>query len=279
MKQKRTVFAALTLILILMVDCGFINTGVKDSPDHALIVYGDTRTNHDNHKKVVEAILKVDPKVVFHVGDLVADGRKQDQWVTFNEITKPLLSVVEFYPAAGNHERNSQLYFDNFELPNNERWYSVEKYGVHFIILDSNADLSDTSAQYAWLENDLQNRSKTAAFTAAVFHHPPYSTGSHKEDEKGLRKTIVPLFEKYGVDIAFSGHDHHYERSLVNGIYYIVTGGGGAPLYDRERESPNSQIFLKELEFCALTVKKDKLKIDVFNEKSELIDNFIVEKR
>ncbi|MFW5740881.1 MAG: metallophosphoesterase family protein, partial [Myxococcota bacterium] len=38
-------------------------------------------------------------------------------------------------------------------------------------------------------------------------------------------------FEQYHVDIVFSGHDHCYERSTVNGVKYVVTGGGGAPLY------------------------------------------------
>ncbi|MCK4236104.1 MAG: metallophosphoesterase [Candidatus Krumholzibacteria bacterium] len=51
-------------------------------------------------------------------------------------------------------------------------------------------------------------------FIAAIFHHPPISTGPHTEDEMGLRKTIVPLFERYGVDVVFNGHDHIYERSL-----------------------------------------------------------------
>jgi hypothetical protein len=30
----------------------------------------------------------------------------------------------------------------------------------------------------------------------------------------------------------FSGHDHAYEHFFQNGVHYIVTGGGGAPLYD-----------------------------------------------
>ena len=38
---------------------------------------------------------------------------------------------------------------------------------------------------------------------------------------------LVPLFEQYGVDVVFNGHDHHYERSYKDGVYYIVTGGGG----------------------------------------------------
>jgi hypothetical protein len=33
------------------------------------------------------------------------------------------------------------------------------------------------------------------------------------------------------VDAVFSGHNHIFERYLYNGIHYLVTGGGGAPLY------------------------------------------------
>jgi len=42
---------------------------------------------------------------------------------------------------------------------------------------------------------------------------------------------LVPLFELYDVDMVFTGHDHNYEHGEVNGIHYVVTGGGGAPLY------------------------------------------------
>ena len=32
-----------------------------------------------------------------------------------------------------------------------------------------------------------------------------------------------------------SGHDHNYQHYLKNGVHYIVSGGGGAPLYDVNR--------------------------------------------
>ena len=43
---------------------------------------------------------------------------------------------------------------------------------------------------------------------------------------------LVPLFEKYHVSAAFFGHDHNYQHYLKNGIHYVISGGGGAPLYD-----------------------------------------------
>ena len=183
-------------------------------------VYGTAQyipiTGHQTHQKIVDEIIKIKPSLVFHTGDLVEDGLIPAQWVTFNNIVSDLTNIAEFYPALGNHENDLQLYFDNFDLPHNERWYFVEKDILHFIVLDSNSDCSIGSEQYLWLKNDLQNINENIKFVIAIFHHPPFSIGPHDEDEKDLRQNIVPLFEQYGVDIVFSGHDHDYERSLYN---------------------------------------------------------------
>jgi len=43
---------------------------------------------------------------------------------------------------------------------------------------------------------------------------------------------LLPMFEQYGVRAILSGHDHYYERGFSgNELAYIITGGGGAPLY------------------------------------------------
>ena len=43
---------------------------------------------------------------------------------------------------------------------------------------------------------------------------------------------LEPLFEKYRLTAGFFGHDHNYQHFLKNGVHYVITGGGGAPLYD-----------------------------------------------
>jgi hypothetical protein len=65
-------------------------------------------------------------------------------------------------------------------------------------------------------------------------HHPPYSISLHGGRAE-LRDAWTPLFERYQVAAVFSGHDHCYERAERNGIRYVVSGGGGAPLYPRSR--------------------------------------------
>lgn len=237
-----------------------------------VVVYGDSRTGHNVHRQVVEHIVAACPVAVFHTGDLVENGTIADQWVIFNDITASMRMAADFYPSLGNHEYQAQLYFDNFELPNNEQWYAVDIGRMHFIILNTNVAIDTTSEQYRWLVADLEGRADSIDFTAAVFHHPPYTTGPHTEDEKGLRAAVIPLFEMKDVDVVFNGHVHAYERLWVSGVYYVVTGGGGAPLHTQARQAPYSEVYLSEYHFCALSAESDRVVINVYDIDGELID-------
>jgi acid phosphatase type 7 len=268
------------IILIISVIGSPACQQMREAPEpepKKIVVYGDTRTHQDIHQRIVDTFMQLEPIAVFHTGDLVANGHNSQQWELFNRVTADMRSKTEFYPALGNHEGNSKLYFDNFQLPNNERWYSVRKNNIHFIILDTNTSLKPDSEQYQWLIQDLKSIGPDIKFTVGIFHHPPFSTGKHPQDVKGLRSTILPLFEQYGVDVVFSGHDHNYERSLYNGIYYIVAGGGGAPLYKQKKSSPYSQVFFSTYHFCVLTIQDDRLNVEVLGEDMAVLDKFAIQ--
>jgi len=102
-------------------------------------------------------------------------------------------------------------------------------------VVNTQDTFSAGSDQYAFIEADLAAAAADPdidhLFVAG--HWPAYSSGAHgvaDHDEWGeVRDHLQPLFETYGVDIYWCGHDHHYERAEVNGVTYIVTGGGGAP--------------------------------------------------
>ena len=71
-------------------------------------------------------------------------------------------------------------------------------------------------------------RGSSATWKIAVFHHPPYTCGGHAGNTDVARRW-VPLFERYGVQLVLSGHDHNYQRFAArNGVTYVVHGGGGA---------------------------------------------------
>ena len=136
-----------------------------------------------------------------------------------------------------------------------ERFYSFDYGGVHFIALDSNDEqgLRRGGVQYAWLEHDLA-AATAARFTVVYFHHLAYTSGGEHDVTSAIQEETTPLFDRYGVDLVINGHNHHYERSYplryaaprapqilstdrsryVNpgGPVYVVTGGGGAGIYD-----------------------------------------------
>lgn len=271
-------FASLLFATDYIAD-GTLNQKVDDRP---IVIYGDTRTNHDIHESVLESITKVNPKAVFHTGDMLRGGMGiEDQWNRFREITKAFRDKNEFYPVIGNHEHSTiEYYFETFDFLNEARWYSVDVNNIHFVIMDTNSDISIDSEQYNWLLQDLLSRSEEISFTVALFHHPPFTTGPHPDDEKGLRETIVPMLSQYNVNIVFSGHNHSYEKSMYGDIYYIVAAGGGAPLYEQIRQSNYSILYLMEFHFCKISIDNDgDLVVDVLNREQELIDQITIKAR
>ena len=97
---------------------------------------------------------------------------------------------------------------------------------VELFVLNSN---NVHAVQTSWLERALA--SSTAAWKVAVFHHPAFTCGSYRSHHAVLVRW-VPLFERYGVQLALSGHDHNYQRFVPRrGVTYVVHGGGAGAFY------------------------------------------------
>jgi 3',5'-cyclic AMP phosphodiesterase CpdA len=108
-------------------------------------------------------------------------------------------------------------------------WYSVDLADIHLVFLDSNA--YERVEQDAWLEADLAAARKRGVRAILAFTHDgPYSRGTHRGN-RDARTRLAPILARYRVDYVFSGHDHIYQRGEAGGLHYIVSGGGGAPLY------------------------------------------------
>jgi 3',5'-cyclic AMP phosphodiesterase CpdA len=228
------------------------------------IIYGDTRTNHDIHRKIVGQIEKEKPDAVFNTGDLVDVGIVKKQWELFMNIIAELSNDSTYYPVPGNHEMNRKNYKQAFNyLPNQAVNYVINEPDVVFLMINTCSRLDEKSKVVKWTEKQLQIYQDSSKLIVAMHHHPPYSTGPHKEDENNTRNTLIPLYEKYNVKVVFTGHDHCYERSTVNGIQYVVSGGGGAPLYDKKRSFDGSVMYKKTHHYCKMSTDKNSAKIEV----------------
>jgi acid phosphatase type 7 len=203
------------------------------------LVYGDTRTRHDVHTRVVERMSTEKPAFLLHTGDLVGNGLRPADWDKFFEISNGMLSRTPFFPVPGNHERNSPDFFRYFSFPGgNGHHFSFDWGAAHIVAIDTNepGDSPGEKAafyevQLAWLRADLARNRKP--LVVALFHSPLHTAMENRAASAArLAERYEPALVEGGVSIVFSGHDHNYQHHLVQGVHHVVTGGGGAPLYD-----------------------------------------------
>jgi len=240
------------------------------------VAYGDSRGVWDNWVNasiVADGIEKAQPYFVLHTGDLVKNGNYFEQWIDFFRISE-FIHNSTLYPTLGNHEYYDESYFKFFLLLNKNPWYSFDNGPVHFICLDSNIKNSLKLSQILWIIKDLKEN--TNPFTIVFFHHPPYSSGNHGSTIY-LRLIWGRIFEYFNVDIVFNGHDHSYERGKVKSVNYIVTGGGGAPLYDIGNKwwTIYSE---KSYHHCLISCDNNNLTYKAINTDGTVIDSFEIVK-
>jgi len=255
-------------------DATFRTAPEPDQARFTFVALGDTRTQHRVHQAVVERIVGLTPDFVLHTGDLVADGGSADAWETFFEIERELMAYAPVFPTLGNHERKSREYFDLFYLPGNERWYAFDYGNARLVCLqvDGTAHFTPQSEQYAWLEETLAANTQRWLFVA--FHVPPYTSAAGGRLEGVVRETLTPLFERYGVDVVLNGHQHNYERNEVNDVTYVVTAGGGAPLYAAVEREPTQAAFALAHHFVLLRIDGSRLQGTAISSTGEVLDEF-----
>ncbi|MBE9471764.1 MAG: metallophosphoesterase family protein [Chloroflexi bacterium] len=259
----------------LSADTSFRTAAGPDQSKFTFAAFGDTRTQHQIHQEVVDSIVAITPDFVLHTGDLVYLGNMLPYWETFFEIEGELMASTPLFPALGNHEANHQHYFDLFHLPGNERWYTFDYGNARFISLqvDGIVDFGPGSEQHDWLERELA--ANTQPWLFVYFHIPPYTSSREEPDiEQDVRQALAPLFEQYGVDVVFTGHHHNYERNEVNGVTYIVTGGGGAPLCVMEDQEPTRAAFAVAYHFVLLEIDGNHLGATVYSNQGKILDEF-----
>ena len=224
------------------------------------IAFGDSGTGSTEQQQLAALMTADAADLVLHTGDLAygnSAGTGDASWKTFEDwffaIYRAWLPTRPVFPTEGNHDSrptngNGRAYLDLFSLPANgasvafpdhaERYYSFDYGPVHFVALDTEFAFQDParrSEQLAWLDADLAGTAQP--WKIAYFHRSPFSAGGEHGSDLAVRDAFAPLLERHGVQLAISAHEHDYERTVPQSVAggppvtYIVTGGGGGPLY------------------------------------------------
>ncbi len=271
-------------------------TAVDRGKAFNFIMIGDTQAQPEVVRRIAEIAWSHRPNFVSIAGDLVTTGADKSHWTGhFFPNMRPLISRVPLFPALGNHEGNAQHYYDYMSLPDPEYFYRFSYGDADFFVLDSQKPMGPGSEQYIWLEEQL--KVSDARWKFVIHHKPAYSsdendygnswTGPTQLGDVKVR-SIVPLYEQYGVDVVFNGHIHVYERTFPiresravneNGVIYLTIGGGGGGL---ENFAPFNPWFsdkkVRTHHLCFVSVNGDHLRVQAIDDQGRLFDHFEVRK-
>ena len=130
-----------------------------------------------------------------------------------------------------------------------------------------------------WLENVL-SLNKDAGYIFVFFHPTYYSIKSSRVAEAEMRRKFWgDIFERHQVTAVLNGHDHYYHHAINGGVHYIVTAGGGAPLYETDAIQPETVKYKKIEHFMRIDVEKKHTTLKAIDINGELIEEIKVKKR
>lgn len=228
---------------------------------------GDTNAGNEFRKTNIQA-MRHDIDFVMFGGDLeYSDGRpdrvnKVYDWLTIAKETFIAADnrVVPILAAIGDHEfrrtrynkdwgvnslediekledkrESAPYYYAMFPFPGIPTWGALD-FGDYMsvLLLHAGAFPPIKGEQTEWLAETLEKR-KDIPHIFPIYHHGLYP--GVRSEYKDQQKYWGPLFEKYGVYVAFENHDHVYKRtypiragkkvSKEEGIVYLGDGSWG----------------------------------------------------
>tara|TARA_R110002073_G_scaffold336208_1_gene530999 strand:- start:147972 stop:148907 length:936 start_codon:yes stop_codon:yes gene_type:complete len=206
------------------------------------------RPEHDapnRFKKCLADIKKHEIDFFMNGGDIIYAAnykhiereRVNEQWNIWKALRSEF-SEYEMYSCLGNHdmwwaapEKTDPMYGKDYvakqlEMPST--FYSFDKNGWHFIILDSLNDktIALGEDQREWLEKDLEKL--PARTPVLIMSHCPilsacgvFKNGNHKDS-----KEITTIFYKHKDKKinCIGGHIHLLDHSVYNNVNYFCNG-------------------------------------------------------
>ncbi len=243
-----------------------------------------------------QAVLKApDARFLIHAGDLVTDPFNDRLWHEWYAAAGWIYATFPSLLTPGNHDMAGgaadKVWRPQFDLPHNgprgqeDLSYYVDYQGVRLVSFNGNA--YQDREHLNWLETALAK--KTSSWTIVVSHQPLYATGGRRDASK-RRDRLMPLYDRYGVDLVLQGHDHTYGRTPKIHAGRVVAAGepgvvyatsvGGSKMY---KLNPTSRPFMARLAadlqlFQVVSVAPDHLAYEAYTADGTLFDSFELHK-
>ena len=240
-------------------------------------------------RQTIKDMVEQNTDLAFALGDL-SEVKNPN---CFFDIVSKLDNKDKFKIALGesdtdsNEVRSSSRFSDfvrHFDLES--PFYSFDYKNVHFLAMSTGKSAfipyAPGSAQYEFINVDLSRAANNTNVDWIIVYgyRPLYTSPTIHPSTEILRETYAPLFEKYGVDLVMTSHNHNYQRSYplvynvvhsrepiikdVNASYYsmpgvpiyVVVGTAGNNLYDFRGQAPFMVTQFRETGFLHVNITK-----------------------
>jgi len=252
---------------------------------------GDWGSNSDT-AATASNIASHQNQIVIGLGDFCYCGSPDSWW---NGPLAPINHLM-FRGAQGNHDADNSGSSEYLRLFGQNNWTSSFNYkNVHFVPIDT-----ESNPDAAALDKDLATarQDPNIKWIVAFYHKPIYtSPTNHEPDEAGIKNIVVPLFDKYHVDLVLQAHNHNYQRSYPlkadmvtetrpdsvyqspKGSIYMVVGTGGQDFYPLDGQAPYIQNQFTAIPgFLKVDVSDTSLKGTFFANDGTIKDTFAINK-
>ncbi|MCE5256563.1 MAG: metallophosphoesterase [Spirochaetaceae bacterium] len=251
--------------------------------------WGVSTSNASARTEILQGIAAHNPDAFFLLGDIVENGSQSVSWNQALGDLEALIPRVPIRPVMGNHDAllGGQYAYKKIFFPKgfssnsgSPYYYSIDAGAAQIIVLDMLWGTEQFGKrQKDWLEKTLQaaDPSKPVIVLSHCYYYgsgyDDPTWGQPWYDHYQTIPAVVPLFEKYGVDLVVSGHNHYQEYLEHNGVHYAIIGAMGGisdppPTYF----SPASKwMAVATFGWLDLDVTRTELILSFRNEKGELI--------
>jgi 3',5'-cyclic AMP phosphodiesterase CpdA len=290
----------------------------SDQPKKFRFLYvGDAQNDIKSRwSRVIRAAYAKAPKSAFivHAGDLVSSGYRDDLWGEWYDSMGFIAANIPSLAVPGNHELEKPVGSPKLEtlppiwkqqfsypqngpdIPENESYY-FDYQGVRFISLNVNMMENEKNfeavrpmveKEAAWLEKALKDN---PSHWTVVFQHQGLYSMAHNRDYVKMRDALLPLYDKYGVDLVLQGHDHLYARSQkLNGgkvvdsdapgtVYVISVSGPKMYEIDHRFEPLMAKVIPNTQMFQVIEVDGEKMSLHAYSSEGDQLDGFQLEKK
>lgn len=241
---------------------------------------GDTQLGEGIVDKIFAGFEDTQVEFVLHLGDIVDDAASDEQW-------EEVLGAagrhhIRLQPVVGNHDRlvgtsdRGEVRFREFfpDLP--DTFYRFDCGGLAFLMLNSERSLVPWSEQGRFLGDEL---SKLRGTAVVCLHRPVFTCGRRDLPNQFLRRVwLHARLVGTPAALVLSGHHHYYDRTLpLDGITYVVSGGGSHKLYPAAATNRATATFHAGVNHYGLVdVYADRLDVRVLGIEGNELDRFSV---